>query len=156
MPYWKYIKNASNMTNFVTSLIHITGPLYKQFSDTQCIHVYMCTCTVHVLQCTKHCGLHQLCLAPSQVYCSLEFTFCRWLIKENRVFWLVPVALSSRVGAQTTGYLNWSRVGPQNRVFCRSQLWEPALGIVYLKVSVLEPDSLKEWNHGSDSQFGIG
>ena len=56
-----------------------------------------------------------------------------------RVFWLEPVAPGSRVGAQTTGYFNWSRVGPQNRVFCRSWLWEPPLGIGYLKVSVPQP-----------------
>ena len=55
-------------------------------------------------------------------------TFCRWLIKENRVFWLEPVALGSRVGAQTTRYFNWSQVGPQNRYFAgagsESRLWE--------------------------------
>ena len=80
-------------------------------------------------------------------------TFCRWLIKENRVFWLEPVALGSRVGAQRTRYFNWSRVGPQNRVFCRSRLWEPTLGIgSRLRNRRLRvPDSLKEWNHGSDS-----
>ena len=81
----------------------------------------------------------------------LQATFCRWLIKENRVFWLEPVALGSRVRAQTTGYFNWSRVGPQNRVSCR-------LGIRsrFRNRRLWVPDSLKEWNRGSDSQFGIG
>ena len=98
----------------------------------------------------KHCGLHQLCVVPSQVRCS------RWLIKENLVFWLEAVALGSRVWAQTTGYFSWSRVGPQNRVFCRSRLREPALGIGYftratslriryLKVSVPEPTLAGTW-----------
>ena len=69
------------LTNLHDQSIHVTGPIYKQFSDT----MHTCT-TMH-----KHCGLHQLCVVPSQVYCSLELHFvggsskrigysdwCRW------------------------------------------------------------------------------
>ena len=39
MPYWKYIKHTSNMTNFVTQ-IHITGPLWS---------LHFSSCVRHVL-----------------------------------------------------------------------------------------------------------
>ena len=101
------------LTNLHDQSVHVMGPIYKQFSDTQCIHVLLCIDIV--------CGAFTSLLQA-------RVTFCRWLIKENRVFWLEPVALGSRVGAQTTGYFNWSWVSPQNRVFCRSRLWESGLG----------------------------
>ena len=81
MPYWKYITNASNIINFVTSIhiprplwslhfsscvrhvlptlltnlhdqsVYVMGPIYKQFSDTQCIHVLLCTGIVVCISC---------------------------------------------------------------------------------------------------------
>ena len=118
------------MTNFVTSLsilcghldhstsqgtccqhlhdqsIHVMGPICKQLSDTQCI-----------LLMHRHCGLHQLRVAPSQVRCSLELHF---------------VGGSSK----RIGYFDWSR-----ELVLR--IWyftgASALGIGYLKLSATEP-----------------
>ena len=89
------------LTNLHDQSVHVTGPIYKQFSDTQCIHVLLCT---DIAVC-----MYQLCVVPSQVRCRLELHFVGGSLKR-------------------IGYFEWSRVGPQNQVFCRSRLWESGLG----------------------------
>ena len=110
----------------------------------------------------RHCGLHQLCVAPSQVCCSLVLHFVGGPSKRIGYFdwsrWLLSLELELRQLGISIGAESVPRTG---------YFVEPALGIGYLKVSVPEttlagnrrlrvPDSLKEWTCGSDSQFGIG
>ena len=59
-------------------------------------------------------------------------TFCSWLIKENWVFWLEPVALGSDNQVFQLG-----RVGPQNRVHLPGPTLRAGFGN---RVSVPEPE----------------
>ena len=132
------------LTNLHDQSVHVMKPIFQQFSDTQCVHALLCTDIAVCISCV--CGAFTSLLQARVLS-----------VAHQREFWLEPVAPGSRVQAQTTGYFNWSRVGSQNRVFCRSRLWEPALGIGsrFRNRRLWVPDSLKEWNRGSDSQFGI-
>ena len=49
---------------------------------------------------------------------------------------------------------NWSQVVPQNRVFCRSRTSGNRYGLGSGTDACRYPVLLKEWNRGSDSQFG--
>ena len=84
------------------------GPIYKQLSDTQCLQIL----AISVLFSTTTCTVRG---AFASSLCKFV-TFCRWLIKENRVFWL-------KLGVLRIRYLTRAVV----------------LGIRYLKLSAPEP-----------------
>ena len=119
VPYWKYIKNIRNMTNFVTSLSILRGHFDHSTSQPVC----------------------------------------------NRVFWLKPRLWESGHHRES-GILT----GAGGSRLQLEPSWSPELGILlepaarassgigsrFRKRRLRVPDSSKELNCGSDSQFGIG
>ena len=109
----------------------------------------------------RHCGLHQLCLAPSQDRCSLELHFVGGSSKRIRYFdwsrWLSALELERRQPGISIGTESVPRTGYFAGAGSRSRLWESGIWWSRFRNRHLRvPDSLKHWNCGSNSQFGIG